>query len=108
MTRRTAKLLMAATMILAGTVLRAQGLFEQTELFVGGQDNYNTYRIPALVCTKTGTVLAFSEGRKDVGQDGGPTDIVLKRSLGNAGKWTPRFADRSGGRNRHNTMMWLP
>jgi Neuraminidase (sialidase) len=106
---RAAVLLSAATMILAGAALRAQGLFEQTELFVGGQDDYNTYRIPSLICTKDGTVLAFSEGRKEIGKDGGPTDIVLKRSLGNSGQWTPAFAPLHGeGRDRHNTMMWLP
>lgn len=105
-----------ALLLIAGIVvtsqsaaMRAQGLFEQTDLFVGGQDNYNTYRIPALLCTKSGTVLAFTEGRKDIGKDGGPTDIVLKRSPGNGGKWTPAFAKVPGeGRDRHNTMMWLP
>jgi len=108
MTRRAAMLFMAATMILIGTVLRAQGLYEQTELFVSGQENYLSYRIPALICTKNGTVLAFSEGRKEVGQDGGPTDIVLKRSPGNASKWTPPEMPINGGRSRHNTMIWLP
>jgi sialidase-1 len=105
---RAAVLLSAALIVGTATALPAQGLFEQTELFVSGQDNYNTYRIPSLVCTKSGTVLAFTEGRKDIGKDGGPTDIVLKRSLGNAGPWTPAFAAPQGeGRDRHNTMMWL-
>ena len=108
MTRPTAKLSMAATMILVGTVLRAQGLYEQTELFVSGQENYLSYRIPALICARNGTVLAFSEGRKEIGQDGGPTDIVLKRSPGNASKWTPPEMPMNGGRGRHNTMIWLP
>jgi sialidase-1 len=106
---RAAVLLGAALIVCTVATLRAQGLFEQTELFVSGQDDYNTYRIPSVVCTKSGTVLAFTEGRKDIGKDGGPTDIVLKRSLGNAGPWTPAFAAQQGeGRERHNTMMWLP
>ena len=89
--------------------LHAQALFEQTDLFVGGQDNYNTYRIPAVICTKSGTVLAFSEGRRDESEDGVPTDIVLKRSLGNAGQWKPAYVSPKGeGRSKHNTMMWLP
>lgn len=93
----------------AGRPLHAQGLFEQTDLFVGGQDDYNTYRIPSLVCTKNGTVLAFSEGRTDNSRDGTPTDIVLKRSLGNTRKWTPAFLPlKAEERSRHNTMMWLP
>jgi sialidase-1 len=109
MSLRAAILLCFAAMFLTGTPLRAQGFFEQTELFVGGQDNYPAYRIPSLVCTKSGTVLAFTEGRKEVGWDGGPTDIVLKRSIGNAGTWKPAFATPQGlGRTRKTTMMWLP
>ena len=106
---RAAVMFCAVLASFTGTSLRAQGLFEQTELFVGGQDDYNTYRIPSLICTKSGTVLGFTEGRKEIGQDGGPTDIVLKRSLGNSGKWTPAFmSNKGGGRNRKTTMMWLP
>ena len=41
--------------------------------------------------------------------DGSSSDIVLKRSLGNAGKWTPPYLPlKPEGRTRHNTMMWLP
>jgi sialidase-1 len=95
--------------VCGGTTLHAQGLFEQTDLFVGGQDDYNTYRIPALICTKSGTLLAFSEGRRDNSRDGVPTDIVLKRSLGNNGKWTPAFLPlKAEERSRRNTMMWQP
>jgi len=102
-------LLCTAATIWTGSALHSQGLFEQTELFVGGQDNYQTYRIPSVICTKSGTVLAFSEGRKEFSRDGGPTDIVLKRSPGNAGKWTPTFLTPQGvGNDRHTRMMWLP
>ncbi len=108
MRKLRAAVLLGLAIISTGAALRAQALFEQTELFVGGQDDYNTYRIPALLCTKSGTVLAFTEGRRDVVKDGGPTDIVLKRSLGNEGKWTPSYIPQGEGRDRHNTMMWLP
>jgi sialidase-1 len=106
---RFAVLLSVGMVFWQGEALRAQALFEQADLFVGGQDDYNTYRIPALICTKSGTILAFSEGRRDDSKDGTPTDIVLKRSPGNAGKWAPAYVPlKSEGRNRHNTMMWLP
>ena len=58
-------------------------------MFVGGQDAINTYRIPSMVCTRNGTVLVFCEGRRDSDVDGSPTDLVLKRSLGNSGPWNP-------------------
>ena len=38
-------------------------IFEEMPLFVGGLDNINTYRIPSVICTAGGTVLAFAEGR---------------------------------------------
>lgn len=33
------------------------------DVFVAGQDSYFAYRIPALLTTKPGTLLAFCEGR---------------------------------------------
>ncbi len=34
------------------------------DLFVSGRNGYHTYRIPALIETTKGTLLAFCEGRK--------------------------------------------
>lgn len=34
------------------------------EVFVSGWDGYQTYRIPALIVTEKGTILAFCEGRR--------------------------------------------
>jgi sialidase-1 len=58
---------------------------EKVDVFVGGADGYANYRIPSLVCTSNGTLLAFCEGRKYRGDDESPTNLVLKRSL-DAGK----------------------
>ena len=38
--------------------------FVQTDVFVSGEEGYNTYRIPSLIVTPKGTLLAFCEGRK--------------------------------------------
>ena len=85
-------------------------LFEETDVFVGGQDNINTYRIPSVACTAQGTVLVFCEARKDNNTDGSPTDLVLKRSLGNAGPWDPptTAGPVPGSRSRANNMTWQP
>lgn len=102
----------AAALLLAGAcAARAQTpRFEETDVFAGGQDNINTYRIPSLICTRKGTVLAFCEGRKNNSADGSPTDLVLKRSPGDSGAWTPR--DKRGPqpneRSRQLNMTWLP
>ena len=42
-----------------------------TDLFVGGKGGYKNYRIPAIVVTPKGTVLAFCEGRKKHKEDWG-------------------------------------
>jgi sialidase-1 len=102
---RVVTLLAAMSIAWAGAAARAQAFFQKTDVFVGGQDNINTYRIPSLICTKKGTVLAFSEGRKDSSMDGSPTDLVLKRSLGNADPWHPVG---SWYRSRQTDMMWQP
>lgn len=52
----------------------------QTDVYVSGEDGYHTYRIPSVIVTPKGTVLAFCEGRKKGGGDSGDIDLVLKRS----------------------------
>lgn len=57
-------------------------------LFESGKDGYKTFRIPAIVTSAKGTVLAFSEGRKDGASDTGDIDLVLKRSEDNGKTWS--------------------
>lgn len=60
---------------------------KQADLFISGEDGYHTYRIPAFVVSKKGTILAFCEGRKFGGGDAGKIDIVLKRSSDGGKTW---------------------
>ena len=55
----------------------------QTPVFVSGKGGYHIYRIPALVVSKKGTLLAFCEGRKTGRGDHGDLDLILKRSTDN-------------------------
>jgi sialidase-1 len=57
----------------------------QTDVFVAGKEGYHTFRIPSLLVTPKGTLLAFCEGRKTGSGDHGDVDLVLKRS-GDGGK----------------------
>jgi sialidase-1 len=59
---------------------------EKVDVFVSG-DGYPVYRIPSVVCTPKGTLLAFCEGR--TGNDQSATDMVLKRSLDGGKTWLP-------------------
>lgn len=60
----------------------------QTPLFVAGADGYHTYRIPSLLVTPKGTVLAFCEGRKKGRGDAGNIDLILKRSKDGGATWS--------------------
>lgn len=57
-----------------------------TVLWEQGQDNYNGYRIPSLIVTQNGTLLAFCEGRE--GGDSGDIDLLIKRSTDNGDTWS--------------------
>ena len=61
----------------------------QTDVFVSGTDGYNTYRIPAIVRTADGTLLAFAEGRVKGRGDSGDIDLVLRRSHDGGRTWGP-------------------
>ena len=56
-------------------------------VFARGQDGYPDYRIPSLVTTRTGTLLAFAEGRQTL-SDHARNDIVVKRSLDRGETWS--------------------
>lgn len=77
--------LLLAGLFTAGS-LRAQT--DSTVLFAAGTDGYKSYRIPALLTTPKGQLLAFCEGRKESASDAGDIDILLKRSADGGKTWT--------------------
>ncbi len=58
-------------------------------VFSSGMAGYHTYRIPALIVSNEGTVLAFAEGRKNSRSDHGDIDMMLRRSTDNGETWGP-------------------
>ena len=97
-TRRTAArtcVLTAALMLLTASA-SAQPL---THLFKGGEEGYGCFRIPAIVATGKGTLLAFAEGRKNGCTDTGDIDLVLKRSEDGGRTWSPLAVVWSDGSN---------
>jgi sialidase-1 len=62
---------------------------ERIEVYVAGADDYFAYRIPSLLVTPAGTLLAFAEGRKSSLADLGNNDMVLKRSTDGGKTWGP-------------------
>ena len=61
----------------------------KTDVFVSGSGGYYSYRIPAVIVTPKGELLAFCEGRKSSRSDHGDLDLVLRRSTDNGQTWMP-------------------
>ncbi|WP_293716802.1 sialidase family protein [uncultured Parabacteroides sp.] len=59
-----------------------------TDVFQKGQDGYACFRIPAIVQSKAGTLLAFAEARKNSCSDTGNIDLVVKRSEDGGKTWS--------------------
>jgi sialidase-1 len=67
------------------------------DIFEGGKDGYITYRIPALVVTGRGTLLAFCAARKDY-SDWADIDVAMRRSTDGGRTWEPMRIIADGGK----------
>ncbi|MCZ6680460.1 MAG: sialidase family protein [Candidatus Poribacteria bacterium] len=93
-------------------------LFDQKSLFTGGEGGYTCYRIPALVVSTRGTILAFCEARRNSRSDFGDIDIVLRRSFDGGTTWEDMQVIVADGENtihnpcpvvdRNTGTIWLP
>jgi sialidase-1 len=61
---------------------------EFTDVFTSGQEGYVSIRIPSVIVTKSGSVLAFAEGRQKP-RDQAENDIIMKRSADGGKTWSP-------------------
>lgn len=59
----------------------------RNNVFVSGDAGYHTYRIPSLLVTSRGTLLASAEGRKGGRGDAGDIDLMLRRSTDQGSTW---------------------
>ncbi len=67
----------------------AEGPPASIDVFTSGEGGYHTYRIPALVRSEKGTLLAFCEGRRGASSDWGDIDLLLRRSRDGGRTWLP-------------------
>lgn len=65
---------------------------------------YTSMRIPALVITKKGTLLAFCEGRVNSASDWADIDMLMRRSTNKGASWEPQkvIAPRQAGQPTSN------
>jgi len=70
---------------------------ERIALFERAKGGYKNYRIPSLIVTKKGTLLAFCEGRE--GGDAGDIDLLVRRSEDYGKTWSQKQVVWSDGRN---------
>ncbi len=61
---------------------------EKSDLFEAGQGGHKLYRIPGIVVTAKGSVLAYCEARKHTGLDWDDIDILLRRSTDGGRTWS--------------------
>lgn len=58
-------------------------------IYKSDEAGYKCFRIPSLITTAKGTVLAFAEARKHDCGDAGDIDLVVKRSSDGGKTWSP-------------------
>lgn len=82
----------------------ADARFREQVLFEAGRDpRYACFRIPAVVRTVEGTLLAFAEGRVLDCGDAGDIDLVVRRSTDGGRTWGPlRVVDAGEGDTHGN------
>jgi len=91
---------------------------EQVAVWRAGDNGYHSYRIPALLATRKGTLLAFCEARKNSRSDTGDIDLVLKRSEDQGKTWSAQTLIADHGpdtignpcpvQDRTTGTIWLP
>jgi len=82
----------------AGTVAMSRGaasaegssFFTQTDLFHQGDDGVHSYRIPALIETRKGVLIAVADARQDSAHDlPARISLVMRRSFDGGVTWSP-------------------
>lgn len=74
----------AESQLLSTTATEYQKIFDGNP-----NDDYHSFRIPSIVRTPDGTLIAFAEGRKNGPGDFGDINLVYRRSTDNGDSWGP-------------------
>jgi sialidase-1 len=90
-------------LVLTGAVRADEPQLQRGELFEAGKGGHKLYRIPGIVVTARGTVLAYCEARKHTGLDWDDIEILMRRSTDGGKSWSePRSLPRPEGKLQRN------
>lgn len=95
-----------AAVAVPSPAVAAEPLLEKIDLWEAGEDGYALYRIPGIIVTKKGTVLAYCEARRTGKSDWDTIDILLRRSTDGGRTWdAPRkIADVPGPKEKNSVV----
>ena len=104
--------------VACGVAAGQPAMVERTDVFVAGRDGVYEYRIPGLVTTTKGTLLAFCDARmRQAGDPPNKINLVLKRSTDAGKTWSPlqtlaengagAVADSCGVVDRETGTVWI-
>ena len=82
-------LLLTLTAVLSRPLRAAEPELQKAEVFPAGLNGIARYRIPGIVVTPKGTVLAYAEARRNNSSDWGEIEIHLRRSTDGGRTWQP-------------------
>lgn len=82
-------LCMALLLAPLAALYAAEPLLEKSGVFPPGLNGIARYRIPGIVVTTKGTVLAYCEARKNNSADWGEIEVHLRRSTDGGKTWQP-------------------
>jgi sialidase-1 len=79
---------LACALAASHAALAGAPLLEKSPVFVSGTGGYAFYRVPGLVVTAKGTVLAYCEARRTGRSDWENIDLLLRRSTDGGKSWS--------------------
>jgi sialidase-1 len=88
-------------------VCAAEPQIDKIVVWKAGEDGYRIFRIPGMVVTVRGTVLAYAEARKSDRGDWGTIDIVMRRSTDGGRTWSAsqKIADVEGPKQKNPVAL---
>ncbi len=91
----------------AGTAVTDEQISDRTALFYSGYGNSANYRIPAMVTSKEGTLIASIDQRKTTASDYGDIDLMVRRSEDGGETWGEpiMLTDLPSGGSNHSFII---